>query len=115
MDFFFEVNQMIKLKGLLVDEETRCEHYHSELDIVAIKFKCCETFYPCYLCHNVCEDHEPKRWSSEELDEKAILCGSCRNVLSIREYLNTDSCPNCNKQFNPRCSNHYHLYFDLEN
>ena len=106
---------MIKLKGLLVDEETRCEHYHSELDIIAIKFKCCETFYPCYLCHNVCEDHEPKRWSSKELDEKAILCGYCRNVLSIREYLNTDSCPNCNKQFNPRCSNHYHLYFDLEN
>ena len=92
---------MIKLKGLLVDDETRCEHYHSELDIIAIKFKCCETFYPCYLCHNVCEDHEPKRWSLEELDEKAILCGCCRNTLSIREYMNTDSCPNCNKQFNP--------------
>ena len=51
----------MNLKGLLVDSETRCEHYHSLLDIIAIKCKCCNTFYPCYQCHQFCESHGTKR------------------------------------------------------
>lgn len=103
----------IKLKGLLIDNETRCEHYHSSLDIIAIKFKCCNTFYPCYQCHSECEDHPAEQWGSGEFAEKAILCGSCKELLSIAEYLNTDICPHCNAKFNPKCSNHYALYFNI--
>ena len=43
---------MLKVYGSLVDNETRCIHYHTFLDIIAIKFKCCEKYYPCYQCHN---------------------------------------------------------------
>lgn len=31
--------------GISVDDKTRCEHYHSLLDIIAIKFKCCGKYY----------------------------------------------------------------------
>lgn len=103
----------MKLKGLLVDEQTRCEHYHSPLDIIAIKFKCCDTFYPCYECHQACENHEIEQWKSSEFEEKAILCGRCKEVLTINEYMNTDVCPYCAGHFNPRCSNHYYLYFEV--
>lgn len=34
--------------GAIIDDDTRCEHYHSELDIISIKFKCCLRFYPWY-------------------------------------------------------------------
>lgn len=100
------------LKGLLIDDETRCEHYHSPTDIIAIKFKCCNTFYPCYKCHEVLENHIVERWKVSEFKEKAILCGSCKKTLSIQEYMQTEHCPNCGSLFNPKCYNHYHLYFE---
>lgn len=103
----------MKIKGLLIDEETRCEHYHSPLDIVAIKFKCCDTFYPCYQCHSSCEEHSAQLWEVSEFSEKAILCGSCKGLLTISEYLDTDTCPHCQAHFNPKCSNHYSLYFKV--
>ncbi len=31
----------IIVKGKLVDDQTRCVHYRSTLDVIAIKFKCC--------------------------------------------------------------------------
>jgi uncharacterized CHY-type Zn-finger protein len=34
--------------------------------------------------------------------------------LTIRQYVNCGSqCPKCGHAFNPRCSSHYHLYFEL--
>ena len=39
------------VKGAVLDEETRCAHYHSEIDRIAIKFYCCDTYFPCYECH----------------------------------------------------------------
>jgi uncharacterized CHY-type Zn-finger protein len=104
----------MNLKGKIIDNQTRCEHYHSELDIIAIKFRCCDTYYPCYLCHQEEANHEAKVWKKEEFDTKAILCGVCQSELSINEYFNSDSkCPNCHSRFNPKCSNHYHLYFEV--
>lgn len=103
----------MKIKGLLVDEQTRCEHYHTELDIIAIKFKCCDTFYPCYQCHEAFENHPTEHWKPCEFEEKAILCGKCKELLSINEYLGTNICPNCKASFNPKCANHYDLYFDI--
>lgn len=99
--------------GLDVDPNTRCEHYRTALDIIAIKFKCCERWYPCFECHAAVADHEPKVWPAGEFDEQAILCGACGHQLTIREYLICGSaCPACESGFNPGCSHHYHLYFE---
>ena len=40
--------------GVGVDQrsESRCDHWHSELDIVAIKFPCCGKFYACRSYHD---------------------------------------------------------------
>ena len=50
----------INIYGKTVDNQTRCQHWHSELDVIAIKFKCCEKYYPCFSCHEEEADHEPK-------------------------------------------------------
>ena len=104
---------MPKVYGSLVDNETRCIHYHTLLDIIAIKFKCCVKYYPCYQCHNEHESHNIQRWSAEEFHKKAILCGVCQNELSIHEYMMTETCPSCQAHFNSRCKFHYHLYFEI--
>jgi len=103
-----------KIYGAVVDSETRCIHYASPLDVVAIKFKCCGKFYPCYRCHEEAEDHPVARWEEQEWNEKAILCGVCKHELAIREYLAAGHCPHCGASFNPGCANHYHLYFQME-
>lgn len=102
---------MDKVYGQVIDDETRCTHYHSERDIIAIKFRCCKKYYPCYKCHNEAEDHKVAVWEKSEYDEHAILCGVCKHELTIYEYMNSERCPNCASAFNPGCSNHYHLYF----
>lgn len=101
--------------GFLVDDETRCVHYRGPKDIVAIRFKCCGRFYACYFCHAEREGHEALRWTPEEFDEPAVLCGACRRELPIALYLGSGfSCPSCASPFNPGCADHYHLYFDVE-
>ncbi|MBO8175885.1 MAG: hypothetical protein H0Z31_00350 [Bacillus sp. (in: Bacteria)] len=103
------------VKGKLVDEQTRCIHYHSERDIIAIKFKCCKTYYPCYFCHAEVADHRSLRWTKDEWKMKAILCGNCGNELTIHQYMTCHSqCPYCDASFNPGCQNHYHLYFEID-
>lgn len=101
-----------EVKGLEVDSHTRCTHYHSEVDIIAIKFKCCQTYYPCYECHEATSGHEIVRWGKDEHAEKAILCGGCGTELTIDAYLKSRStCPHCHAKFNPGCSLHYDRYF----
>jgi uncharacterized CHY-type Zn-finger protein len=103
-----------EVKGKLVDDETRCIHYSSALDIIAIQFKCCNEYYPCYECHEAVAGHKAAVWSKEEWNTKAILCGHCKLEMSIADYMNANNeCPNCKEPFNPKCSNHYHLYFDV--
>jgi uncharacterized CHY-type Zn-finger protein len=102
------------VKGHLTDEQTRCRHWHSPLDIIAIKFKCCNTYYACYECHREMADHKPEVWTKDERAEKAILCGVCKTELSIGEYFDSSNlCPHCGSAFNPNCSKHYHLYFEV--
>ena len=43
--------------GPTVDDHTRCVHYATELDIIAIRFACCDRYYPCHLCHSETADH----------------------------------------------------------
>lgn len=102
------------LRGQLTDDQTRCVHYHSPLDIIAIRFKCCGDYYPCYECHEAEAGHAATTWSRQEWNEKAILCGVCRTELTIAQYMNAGhTCPSCGSAFNPRCSLHYHLYFEV--
>lgn len=102
------------VRGKIIDVNTRCVHYHSPLDVIAIKFKCCHEYYPCYECHKEVAGHEAQSWRKEEFDTRAILCGICNHELTIHEYLTSDnSCPHCNASFNPNCSKHYHLYFEI--
>ncbi|MEO6721593.1 MAG: CHY zinc finger protein [Ferruginibacter sp.] len=106
-------NDLIKtVKGKVVDENTRCTHYHSPLDIIAIKFKCCNEYYPCYYCHLETVNHESKQWSPVEYNTKAILCGACSGEMTISQYMFSNyQCPFCATPFNPNCSRHDHFYF----
>ena len=105
----------VMVKGKVTDNQTRCSHYHTSLDIIAIKFKCCDTYYPCYQCHRESADHQANTWELSERGEKAILCGVCGHQLTIREYLESNNmCTSCQSSFNPNCKKHYHLYFKVD-
>ncbi|SDJ69615.1 CHY zinc finger protein [Sediminibacillus albus] len=97
--------------GKVIDSHTRCRHYHSSQDIIAIKFACCKQYYPCYKCHQESTGHSAEVWEKTEFNERAVLCGACHYELTITEYLYTDCCPSCKSPFNPGCKIHHHLYF----
>jgi uncharacterized CHY-type Zn-finger protein len=98
--------------GVDVDPETRCAHFHSPLDIIAIRLRCCGDYYACKDCHDALADHPLKPWPVAERDTLAVLCGACGAELSITEYLGCGSrCPSCAAGFNPRCASHHPYYF----
>ena len=100
--------------GNNVDAQTRCEHYRKNIDIIALKFKCCGEWFPCFECHKEKAGHDPQVWSKNERDAKAVLCGNCGHQMEIEEYMNCDSkCPKCAAAFNPGCVAHYDLYFEV--
>lgn len=100
------------IRGSAVDPETRCAHYDSERDVIAIKFRCCESFYPCFRCHEESTAHDPLRWPVDRLSEAIVFCGRCRSRISGSAYVNGDhTCPNCGGDFNPGCESHYDRYF----
>jgi uncharacterized CHY-type Zn-finger protein len=101
-----------EVPGVDVDAETRCAHYGTERDVVAMKFACCETYYPCFRCHEERTDHETERWPLERRAEPAVLCGACGAELAVQEYMGVDACPECEARFNPACADHYHMYFE---
>jgi uncharacterized CHY-type Zn-finger protein len=102
----------VEIHGVDVDPETRCAHYRTENDIVALKFKCCGRWFPCHRCHQELGQHETLVWPHQEFDALAVLCGGCGKQLSIREYLGgASSCPGCSRSFNPGCIEHAHYYF----
>ncbi|MFW5939335.1 MAG: CHY zinc finger protein [Halolamina sp.] len=100
------------VRGVDVGPETRCRHYDSELDVIAIRFPCCETFYPCYECHLAAADHTPEQWGDDDGDAPAVLCGICGAVQTVAAYVEGgDRCPDCGAEFNPGCRRHYDRYF----
>jgi len=101
----------IKVLGRTVDDQTRCVHYSSPTDVVAIKFRCCSSYYPCFLCHRDYANHAAEQWPADEWQEKAILCGVCQSEHTINTYLAADCCPCCGAVFNEGCRLHRHLYF----
>jgi len=101
------------VKGRLVDDQTRCVHYHNPLDVIAIKFKCCDEYYPCYYCHQEEAGHAAEVWEKTSFGTKAILCGACLKEMTIAAYKHCNyECPFCKASFNPKCINHDHLYFE---
>lgn len=112
---------MYTICGKLVDNETRCEHWHSPKDIIALKFKCCpEKYYPCFSCHLETNDktHALMKYDVvENKDEKVVLCGHCKKELTFKQYQSKATsdalnCPFCAAAFNPKCKLHYGHYFD---
>ena len=101
--------------GLDVDARTRCAHYHTDRDVVAIKVACCGDYYPCFQCHETCADHPAEQWPRERFDEPAVLCGVCGVELTIQAYLDSDNaCPDCEAAFNPGCRQHLGRYFAVK-
>jgi uncharacterized CHY-type Zn-finger protein len=103
------------VRGVDLDPQTRCQHYHGPTDIIAIKMKCCGVYYACKGCHDALASHPKEVWPRSEWNQKAILCGACGTELTIHQYMQCESqCPTCHAHFNPACRNHYHFYFDAE-
>ena len=101
--------------GLSVTQLTQCAHWHSALDIIAIKHFCCQKFYACISCHDAGESHKSGVWPRSQRSEKAVLCGACKHVLSVDEYMNSGSkCTKCREAFNPGCKNHWDMYFEVD-
>jgi uncharacterized CHY-type Zn-finger protein len=108
------VTTLPEVRGVNLDPQTRCEHYHGPTEIIAIKMKCCGVYYACKDCHNALADHKIEVWPEKEWGQRAILCGACCVELSIRQHMKSESrCPG-REQFNPRCCNHYHIYFEVQ-
>jgi uncharacterized CHY-type Zn-finger protein len=104
-----------EVRGIDVDAQTRCAHWHSAVDIVAIKTACCGVYWACKDCHEALAGHAIAVWPRREWDARAVLCGACGAEMTIREYWECESrCPGCGAGFNPGCRKHWHFYFKLE-
>lgn len=114
--FYSEILKLFpNVRGIDLDAQTRCTHYHSPHDIVAIKMKCCGVYYACKDCHTALTDHPLEVWPRLEWDCRAVLCGNCGAELTIKQYLECGSqCPVCGAAFNPGCSKHHQFYFENE-
>lgn len=101
--------------GVAVDPQTRCGHWNSPLDVVALKMRCCGEYYACRQCHDEVAGHAAEVWPKAEWDAPAVMCGVCGGELSVHAYrASGDQCPACGAHFNPGCRKHYHLYFEAD-
>lgn len=104
-----------RVLGVDADRASRCAHYHSELDIIAIRARCCGDYYACKDCHDALADHPLAPWPVADFGTRAVLCGECGTQLTITEYLDCGGeCTVCGARFNPRCVLHHHFYFESE-
>lgn len=104
----------VPVGGVEVGSATRCAHYHGPRDVIAIRFACCDVFYPCHVCHRERADHESDRWPPDQFDVSAVLCGQCGTMLTIEQYLEAEhACPVCGAAFNPGCERHHDRYFQV--
>nr|WP_100349974.1 CHY zinc finger protein [Luteimicrobium subarcticum] len=100
------------VRGATVDDETRCVHWASPLDVVALRFWCCGTWYPCHTCHEEDADHRALPRPRAAWGEESALCGVCGHRMTTPEYRSSSACPRCTAPFNPGCAAHDHLYFE---
>jgi uncharacterized CHY-type Zn-finger protein len=110
-----QINTQVQVHGLSLTTLTQCTHWNSPLDIIAIRHACCGKFYACISCHDALEEHTSSVWPLPQRDERAVLCGNCKHVLRIDEYLSCGSvCTQCEARFNPGCKGHWGMYFEME-
>jgi uncharacterized CHY-type Zn-finger protein len=103
---------MPEVRGVNIDAQTRCGHYNSPVDVIAVRMKCCGSYFACKDCHDTLAGHPLEPWPREDRAERAVLCGVCRSELAIDEYLGSSTrCPVCSASFNPHCSDHHDDYF----
>jgi len=101
-----------EVRGVDLDAQTRCAHYRTTLDVIAIKMKCCGVYYACKECHEALASHPIKVWPQSEWNQPAVLCGACGYEMTINNYMASSyRCPNCRASFNPGCRKHYQFYF----
>ena len=99
------------VRGLDLDPQTRCRHWHEARDVVAIKMLCCGDYWACIDCHRELADHAARTRPADDATP-AVLCGACGHEMTARQYLDCgDACPRCGHGFNPGCRLHRHLYF----
>lgn len=101
----------IKIYGGLLDQASRCRHYHTVLDIVALKCFACRNYYACYKCHDSLEAHPYQAYPDNRVADKVVICGVCKEEMTIAEYRSSKTCPNCQSAFNPACGKHDAIYF----
>ena len=46
-------------------------------------------------------------------DPESVLCGACGHVMGYHVYSQASACPACDHLFNPGCSLHAPLYFEV--
>ena len=73
--------------GVGLDDETRCSHYRSPVDIVALKAGCCGEYYACHACHAALADHELVPWPRDHRTAKA------RSVRRLRHRAHGERVP----------------------
>ncbi|WP_197088464.1 CHY zinc finger protein [Corynebacterium occultum] len=99
------------VRGRGLDEQGRCAHYQSELDVIANRCATCGQWWACFQCHREQADHPFGRMP---LDVPAARCGSCGWEMDYDEYSRIEKCGGCGHPFNPGCSAHAPLYFKLQ-
>lgn len=103
---------MPTIYGDTLDEAGRCTHYHSDVDVIANKCAICNKYWACYKCHAAAADHS---FGAMDLQSRAVMCGACGHEMNFDEYAgSTNGCPRCGQRFNPGCSLHRHIYFQLD-
>ncbi|MHA8111493.1 CHY zinc finger protein [Lactobacillaceae bacterium Melli_B4] len=100
---------MSLIYGIDLDNDGRCTHYHSALDVVALKCAQCQSYYACYQCHDELVDHQFV--GSDSTKGHPVMCGHCRKQLTYEQY-QLGKCVFCQHPFNPRCKLHQHIYFN---
>ncbi|WP_192496797.1 CHY zinc finger protein [Pseudoclavibacter sp. CFCC 14310] len=110
-----ESDACLPVRGVDLDPASRCAHWHTELDIVALRFACCDTYWACTECHAQLADHAALPWPVDRA-QPAVRCGGCGSQFNASAYLTTmetiePCCPVCGAAFNPRCSRHHDIYF----
>ncbi|OFI49317.1 hypothetical protein BG261_01675 [Floricoccus tropicus] len=105
---------MEKVYGFLVDNQGRCQHYHTDLDIIANRCQICNKLYSCFKCHDENELHsfEGFDFNSNKL---SVMCCVCGQEFSYKIYSELTNCPSCKSAFNPRCKLHKNIYTKATN
>lgn len=98
----------MKIYGIKIDQQSRCIHYHTKNDIVALMCRQCQKFYACYKCHDELNNHTFRPVYANQVHN--ILCGNCRSLLKYNQY-KLNYCPYCQHSFNPKCIIHHSIYF----